>query len=63
MTISRDLLLCVLADVLSALDFDETGDYLATGDRGGRVVVFENAASTNTVGSVVTCLECVFPTA
>lgn len=31
-------------DLLSALDFDETGDYLATGDRGGRVVVFERAA-------------------
>ena len=31
------------ADLLSALDFDETGDYLATGDRGGRVVVFEHA--------------------
>lgn len=32
------------ADLLSALDFDETGDYLATGDRGGRAVVFERAA-------------------
>lgn len=33
------------ADLLSALDFDETGDYLATGDRGGRIVVFERAAA------------------
>jgi len=33
------------ADLLSALDFDETGDYLATGDRGGRIVVFERGAS------------------
>lgn len=32
------------ADLLSALDFDETGDYLATGDRGGRVVIFEHLA-------------------
>mmetsp|Transcript_33283 Transcript_33283/g.108844 ORF Transcript_33283/g.108844 Transcript_33283/m.108844 type:complete len:460 (-) Transcript_33283:383-1762(-) len=31
------------ADLLSALDFDETGNYLATGDRGGRIVVFERA--------------------
>lgn len=33
------------ADLLSALDFDETGDYLATGDRGGRIVVFERTAT------------------
>ena len=33
------------ADLLSALDFDETGDYLATGDRGGRIVVFERTFS------------------
>jgi serine/threonine-protein phosphatase 2A regulatory subunit B len=31
------------ADVLSAVKFDETGDYLATGDRGGRIVVFKRA--------------------
>ena len=29
------------ADVISAVEFDVTGDYLATGDRGGRVVLFE----------------------
>ena len=33
------------ADLLSALDFDESGDYLATGDRGGRIVVFERGAA------------------
>ena len=31
------------ADVLSAVEFDHTGQFLATGDKGGRVVVFENA--------------------
>lgn len=31
------------ADVLSAVRFDETGDYLATGDKGGRIVIFERA--------------------
>lgn len=31
------------ADVLSAVRFDDSGDYLATGDRGGRIVVFERA--------------------
>lgn len=32
------------ADVLSAVEFDPTGEYLATGDKGGRVVVFKRAA-------------------
>ena len=31
------------ADVLSAVEFDHTGQFLATGDKGGRVVIFENA--------------------
>ncbi|XP_048229240.1 serine/threonine protein phosphatase 2A 55 kDa regulatory subunit B beta isoform isoform X2 [Ricinus communis] len=29
------------ADVVSAIEFDKSGDYLAVGDRGGRVVIFE----------------------
>ncbi|XP_038700680.1 serine/threonine protein phosphatase 2A 55 kDa regulatory subunit B beta isoform-like isoform X2 [Tripterygium wilfordii] len=28
-------------DIISAIEFDSTGDHLATGDRGGRVVLFE----------------------
>mmetsp|Transcript_7388 Transcript_7388/g.16285 ORF Transcript_7388/g.16285 Transcript_7388/m.16285 type:complete len:448 (-) Transcript_7388:580-1923(-) len=28
-------------DLISAVEFDSTGEYLATGDRGGRVVIFE----------------------
>lgn len=28
-------------DIISAIEFDRTGDHLATGDRGGRVVLFE----------------------
>lgn len=28
---------------MSAVEFDETGDYLATGDKGGRIVLFERA--------------------
>eukprot|EP00736_Rhodelphis_marinus_P005185 Rmarinus@m.27574 len=28
------------ADIISAIEFDQTGDYLATGDRGGRLVLF-----------------------
>ena len=29
------------ADIISAVEFDHSGDYLATGDYGGRVVLFE----------------------
>jgi len=28
-------------DVVSAIEFDDTGDYIAVGDRGGRIVIFE----------------------
>lgn len=28
-------------DVISAIDFEKSGDYLVAGDRGGRVVIFE----------------------
>lgn len=31
----------IKADIISAVEFDHTGDYLATGDKGGRVVLFE----------------------
>ena len=30
-----------IADVISTVEFDSTGNYLATGDKGGRVVLFE----------------------
>lgn len=29
------------ADIISTVEFDHTGDYLASGDKGGRVVLFE----------------------
>ena len=32
------------ADVISAVEFDHEGQYLATGDRGGRVVIFERGS-------------------
>lgn len=31
----------VAVDIISAIEFDKTGEHLATGDRGGRVVLFE----------------------
>ncbi|XP_024519655.1 serine/threonine protein phosphatase 2A 55 kDa regulatory subunit B beta isoform isoform X3 [Selaginella moellendorffii] len=30
-------------DIISAIEFDKTGDHLATGDRGGRVVLFDRS--------------------
>jgi serine/threonine-protein phosphatase 2A regulatory subunit B len=31
----------ITADIISTVEFDHTGNYLATGDKGGRVVLFE----------------------
>lgn len=33
------------ADIISTVEFDHTGSYLATGDKGGRVVLFERHES------------------
>jgi serine/threonine-protein phosphatase 2A regulatory subunit B len=33
------------ADIISTVEFDATGNYLATGDKGGRVVLFERNES------------------
>ena len=38
------LLLLYVGDVISAIEFDKSGDYLAVGDRGGRIVIFEDNA-------------------
>ena len=38
---------CSAVDVISAIQFDNSGDHLATGDRGGRVVLFERTDAKN----------------
>ncbi|KAL1197428.1 Serine/threonine protein phosphatase 2A 55 kDa regulatory subunit B alpha isoform [Cardamine amara subsp. amara] len=38
-------------DIISAIEFDKSGDHLATGDRGGRVVLFERTDSKNATGA------------
>ncbi|XP_010545622.1 PREDICTED: serine/threonine protein phosphatase 2A 55 kDa regulatory subunit B beta isoform-like isoform X2 [Tarenaya hassleriana] len=38
-------------DIISAIEFDKRGDHLATGDRGGRVVIFERADAKSVGGS------------
>ncbi|XVE97659.1 hypothetical protein REPUB_Repub03eG0037800 [Reevesia pubescens] len=37
-------------DIISAIEFDRSGDHLATGDRGGRVVLFERTGTRDHVG-------------
>lgn len=39
------------ADIITAVEFDSTGDYLATGDKGGRVVLFERNKNNNNTSS------------
>ncbi|XP_031257846.1 serine/threonine protein phosphatase 2A 55 kDa regulatory subunit B beta isoform isoform X2 [Pistacia vera] len=38
-------------DIISAIEFDKSGDHLATGDRGGRVVLFERTDNKDHGGS------------
>ncbi|MED6193054.1 Serine/threonine protein phosphatase 2A 55 kDa regulatory subunit B beta isoform [Stylosanthes scabra] len=38
-------------DIISAIEFDKSGDHLATGDRGGRVVLFERTDTKDAGGS------------
>ncbi|XP_068652554.1 serine/threonine protein phosphatase 2A 55 kDa regulatory subunit B beta isoform-like isoform X2 [Aristolochia californica] len=37
-------------DIISAIEFDKSGDHLATGDRGGRVVLFERTDTRDAQG-------------
>lgn len=39
----------VLADVISTVEFNQTGDLLATGDKGGRVVIFQRETEVSSV--------------
>ena len=34
-------IVCVLADIISCVEFSDDGELLATGDKGGRVVIFQ----------------------
>ncbi|KAK4481994.1 hypothetical protein RD792_012910 [Penstemon davidsonii] len=38
-------------DIISAIEFDKSGDHLATGDRGGRVVLFERSDTKEHAGN------------
>lgn len=41
------------ADIISTVEFDHTGNYLATGDKGGRVVLFERNESVSRVPACI----------
>ena len=41
-----------IADIISTVEFDHTGNYLATGDKGGRVVLFERNETVSLVPSL-----------
>jgi len=41
-----------IADIISTVEFDHTGNYLATGDKGGRVVLFERNESVSPTSSL-----------
>ncbi len=43
--LQRDANYFSTADIISTVEFDHTGNYLATGDKGGRVVLFERNES------------------
>lgn len=43
-------------DIISAIEFDKSGDHLATGDRGGRVVLFERTDTKEVICCI--CLLC-----
>lgn len=43
------------ADIISAVEFDPTGNYLATGDKGGRVVMFERSDASHFSGKKQGC--------
>ena len=44
------------ADIISAVEFDKTGEHLATGDRGGRVVLFDSKSRMLSAPLLLCCL-------
>lgn len=42
------ILVTLAADIISCVEFNHDGDLLATGDKGGRVVIFQRDPSVST---------------
>lgn len=41
--------ICILADLISTIEFSEDGELLAVGDKGGRIVVFQREQQVNII--------------
>ena len=50
-------------DIISAIEFDKTGEHLATGDRGGRVVLFDRVDAPDVREDRTLHLDCYCPSA
>ena len=50
----RHAVLCVVftADIISCVEYNDTGELLATGDKGGRVVIFQRDQLVRFDGSI-----------
>ncbi|KAL3319052.1 Serine/threonine-protein phosphatase 2A 55 kDa regulatory subunit B beta isoform [Cichlidogyrus casuarinus] len=48
------------ADVISCVEFNDTGEFLATGDRGGRIVIFQKDPATKFPSSSKYSVYCTF---
>lgn len=44
-----DSILTILADIISCVEFNSTGELLATGDKGGRIVIFQQEQGVSTL--------------
>ena len=53
-------LLSFAADIISTVEFNHDGELLATGDKGGRVVIFQREEQVRVIGLQVLELLCVF---
>lgn len=42
------------ADIISTVEFNQTGELLATGDKGGRVVIFQQEIEVSSINFVST---------
>ena len=45
-----------LADHVTTAEFDSTGDYLAVGDKAGRIWIYESADIDDEVSKIIFCL-------
>ena len=47
---------CVAADIISTVEFNSSGELLATGDKGGRVVVFQREQEVGNANNITSIM-------